>query len=106
MPTLRDELEALKAEIERGFASDAGWASADFLGITKEEDAYPTVAGAFYAVTPLGVTGSQAEGSGAAISPDDADLTVYVYNVGPFVPPRGTMVIVKSVPDRWVMFYA
>jgi hypothetical protein len=99
MRTDRLRQEAISEALELAdIETDGG--SVSFLGQTTTITTYPTTAGLYYAVTPLSVGGSEAEGSTATFTSESG--TVMAYNVGSTVPPNGTKVLVSGVGGRWV----
>ena len=64
---------------------------------------YPTTAGAYYACTPLFVSGTQTEGTAGSTS--TATGTMLVLNVGSAIPPSGTKIVATFVDHRWVVRY-
>jgi hypothetical protein len=65
---------------------------------------YPTVPNAFYAIAPVLVDGSEAEGTTASFTVE-AGRILYGYNLGIKIPPIGTYVIAHSCGGRWVFRY-
>jgi hypothetical protein len=92
---LRDELSRLKESPDVG--------SPSLLAQTLSLGSYPTSAMAFFAVTPMGLLGTEAEGSTGVTA--SAGGTFFALNLGPAIPPVGTQVLVTFVGNRWVFSY-
>ena len=71
--------------------------------MTTKLTTYPTVAMAVYAVQPLDVGGTEAEGS--AYTTSAAGPPIFAANVGTQIPPSGTQVRVDPVGGRYVFAY-
>lgn len=76
---------------------------ATFLGQTTVITTYPTTAGVFYGVTPVTVSGNEAEGAAAPISALTG--TVLAFNIGNGVPTQGQVVECTFVPYCWIFRY-
>jgi len=99
---LRYRVRDLRDEAARGQGEVVG-ASACRLARTTTAGHYPTAAAAFYAMTPLVVLGTEAEGSAGTISA--AGGVFYALNLGSAVPPAETTVVAAHSGDRWVFRY-
>ena len=75
--------------------------NAAILGTTTTITAYPTSAGAYYAMNPTEVNSNEVEG-GAATYVVDTSTTFYAWNTGTTIPAVGTRVICHGVGGRWV----
>jgi hypothetical protein len=96
---LRDQLESTRAaSLRRVPIAEDG--SVAILAQTTVITSYPTVAGAFYACTPLMVDGQETEGATANFTAY-GDRTIYALNLGKTIPPAGTKVIAHACGGRW-----
>ena len=89
---LADALDRIDSDVGGGAVA---------LAVTTTAAAYPTTAGAFYAVNPAEVDGAETEGATATFAAD-ASRVFYALNLGTAVPPSGTYVIVAAAGGRWV----
>lgn len=98
---LRDRQEAAFAAADR-LASFGEEGSAAILVQTRAEASYPTVAGAFYACSPVSIDGPETEGAAATFQ---ADLSrrIFVYNLGTAIPPVGAKLVAHSCGGRWLV---
>lgn len=94
--------DALSLSNRRGGVADDG--SLAILAVTISLSTYPSVPNAFYAIAPVLVDGSEAEGAAATFTVE-AGRTLYGYNLGIKIPPVGTYVIAHACGGRWVFRY-
>jgi hypothetical protein len=71
---------------------------------TKSAGAYPTIASAFYACSPVRLQGSEVEGAGVTFVPDSS-RTIFAFNLGTKAPPLGTKLIAHACGGRWTFRY-
>ncbi len=100
---LRERLAATQAALDAAQADQALSSSAAVFGVTTTVNTYPTTAGAFYAVTPSNINGSETEGATYVTATGAAIL--YAWNAGMAVPPNGTPIVAHAVGGRWVFRY-
>jgi hypothetical protein len=104
---LRDRQAFLSDALDRSGDQGAA-ANAAIVGVTTAITAYPTVAGAFYGITPQRITGTNNEGDPGVFAselPDGATTQMVALNVGSQIPPAGTKVICEAVGGRWAFRY-
>lgn len=70
---------------------------------TATAGSYPTVAAAYYSVTPQSVLGTEAEGTSGVLA--NGPTPFFALNIGTHVPSPGSQVLVFFVPNRWVFRY-
>lgn len=97
---LRDRLAAYDDAFDAAQAGGDEDCSAAFLGKTTTVTTYPSTASAFYAVNPVSVVGTEAEGASASYVPTTG-VVVYALNLGGSVPGVGTYVLCHSCGGRW-----
>jgi hypothetical protein len=64
---------------------------------------YPSTAQSFFACVPVAVLGAETEGGQAALTP--LAPTLFAFNLGAALPPKGTNVVSSYVGNRWVFRY-
>jgi hypothetical protein len=101
---LRDRLAAYDDAFDAAQAGGDEDCSAAFLGKTTTITSYPTSATATFAVTPVDVSGTEAEGSSASYTPR-AGVVAFATNLGSSVPPSGTLVVCHVVGGRNIFRY-
>lgn len=72
---------------------------------TTDDGGYPTEANRYYAVVPIVLGGTEAEGESATIT-TLPNRVFYALNLGDAVPPVGTRLIVSRAGGRWVFNYS
>jgi hypothetical protein len=100
---LRERVASSAATLDR-IGSDGMFGSAAIVGVTTTVTTYPTAAGAFYAVNPATITGTEGEGDAGSPTPD-TKTTLYALNTGSQIPPAGTPIVCHAVGGRWVFRY-
>jgi hypothetical protein len=99
---LRERLAELCAALDR-IPDALACLPTSLLVQTTTVAVYPTVAGRYYACTPVAVGGNEAENQ----TPTFAALTgvVYAANIGATVPPSGTKLVIDLTGDRYTFRY-
>lgn len=94
----RDGLDDAAGDLDRR-EGEAAECAPSVVVRTFAESAYPTAARKYYACHPAEVGGDEAEGADVVLTVN-ADVTVYVANLGAAVPPAGTYLIADAAGDR------
>ena len=101
---LRDRQWVGRNAIDTRLGRDDALGSSAMLAQTVAVSSYPSSASVFYAVVPCDVDGGETEGDAATYVARTGSVT-YAINLGPQVPPEGTMVICHAVGGRWCFRY-
>jgi hypothetical protein len=94
--------DELRAELSR-FQQPPDSGSLSLLAQTLSLGSYPTSAAAYYACTPLGLLGTETEGSAGVTA--SAGATFFAFNTGSAIPPPGTQILVSQVGSRFVFSF-
>src|SRR5262245_15067142 len=101
---LRDRQRSGQAGFDTSLGDLSPFGSAAILGLTFQENAYPTNASQLFAFHPVEFDGDETEGA-SATPVADTETTFYAYNLGGEIPPEGTKIVCHAVGGRWVFRY-
>lgn len=102
---LRERLADLQRQLDRVPPPDPSSHVTQVFQTVKVKT-YPTAAGAFYALTPVDLSGTEVEGGTATLSPRaSASRIDYGFNIGASIPPVGTFLKGTKQDGFWVIQY-
>jgi hypothetical protein len=99
---LRERLAELCAALDR-IPDALACLPTSLLVQTTTVATYPTVAGRYYACTPVAVGGNEAENQTPTFATQSG--VVYAANLGSAIPPNGTRTVIDLAGDRYVFSF-